>query len=124
MIILLNYRLLLYQSEDGMDENPQQVLSECLEKFSTPDYIMEPGIFLQLKRYIFVITSTEEKRIFLTEFNYRYFQAGGNPETVIDLLSDNYKAVAQMTNLIADWLIMAGMSYYVYQTIGHSWRSL
>ncbi|XKL60091.1 hypothetical protein PGB90_001107 [Kerria lacca] len=76
------------ESEDGIEENPQQVLSECLEKFSTPDYIMEPGIFLQLKRY---------------------FQAGGNPETVIDLLSDNYKAVAQMTNLIADWLIMAGM---------------
>lgn len=43
-------------------------------------------------------------------FHYRYFQAGGNPETVIDMLSDNYKAVAQMTNLIADWLIMAGIS--------------
>lgn len=32
-------------------ENPQEVLRECLEKFSTPDYIMEPGIFSQLKRY-------------------------------------------------------------------------
>lgn len=42
----------------------------------------------------------------------RYFQAGGNPETVIDLLSDNYKAVAQMTNLIADWLILAGRAHY------------
>lgn len=44
-------------------------------------------------------------------FNCRYFQAGGNPEQVIDLLSDNYKAVAQMTNLIADWLILAGRIY-------------
>lgn len=48
--LLILSRLLFHQSEDGMDENPQQVLSECLEKFSTPDYIMEPGIFLQLKR--------------------------------------------------------------------------
>lgn len=33
-------------------ENPQEVLVECLEKFSTPDYIMEPGIFTQLKRFV------------------------------------------------------------------------
>lgn len=56
-------------------------------------------------------------RVLYTEFIYRYFQAGGNPETVIDLLSDNYKAVAQMTNLIADWLIMAGMSYYTLELV-------
>ncbi|KAF4519090.1 hypothetical protein B566_EDAN001682 [Ephemera danica] len=33
-------------SEGGEEplENPQDVLSECLEKFSTPDYIMEPGV--------------------------------------------------------------------------------
>lgn len=39
--------------EGGADdplENPQEVLKECLEKFKTPDYIMEPGIFTQLKR--------------------------------------------------------------------------
>uniref|UniRef100_A0A1B6LG52 Negative elongation factor D n=1 Tax=Graphocephala atropunctata TaxID=36148 RepID=A0A1B6LG52_9HEMI len=73
--------------EDGM-ENPQEVLNECLEKFSTPDYIMEPGIFSQLKRY---------------------FQAGGSPEQVIELLSANYKAVAQMANLVAEWLILGGV---------------
>lgn len=49
---------------------------------------MEPGIFTQLKRY---------------------FQAGGTPEQVINLLSHNYTAVAQMTNLIAEWLITAGV---------------
>lgn len=40
------------QSDGGDDASgdPQEVLRECLEKFSTPDYIMEPGIFAQLKR--------------------------------------------------------------------------
>lgn len=69
-------------------ENPQEVLRECLEKFSTPDNIMEPGIFTQLKKY---------------------FTAGGTPEQVIILLSENYKAVAQMANLLAEWLILAGV---------------
>ncbi|PSN38077.1 Negative elongation factor D [Blattella germanica] len=78
------------ESEGGEEavENPQEVLRECLEKFSTPDYIMEPGIFTQLKRY---------------------FQAGGNPEQVIELLSHNYSAVAQMANLLAEWLILGGV---------------
>lgn len=39
---------------------------------------------------------------------FRYFQAGGNPEQVIDMLSMNYQAVAQMANLMAEWLILAG----------------
>lgn len=74
--------------EDTLD-NPQEVLNECLDKFKTPDYIMEPGIFAQLKRY---------------------FQAGGNPEQVIELLSKNYTACAQMANLLAEWLIVAEVS--------------
>lgn len=48
---------------------------------------MEPGIFSQLKRY---------------------FQSGGNPLQVIEELSQNYTAVAQMANLIAEWLIIGG----------------
>lgn len=39
----------------------------------------------------------------------RYFQAGGTPEQVINRLSQNYTAVAQMANLLAEWLIMAGV---------------
>ena len=39
---------------------------------------------------------------------YRYFQAGGNPEQVIEMLSENYQAMAQMANLMAEWLILAG----------------
>ncbi|KAL1130963.1 hypothetical protein AAG570_012204 [Ranatra chinensis] len=50
---------------------------------------MEPGIFSELKKY---------------------FQAGGNPEQVIELLSCNYKAVAQMANLVAEWLILGGVN--------------
>lgn len=44
-------------------ENPAEVLSECAEKFATPDYIMEPGIFAQLKRYL------------LTTLKYPYIHA-------------------------------------------------
>ncbi|GLV33783.1 TH1 [Carabus blaptoides fortunei] len=78
-------------SDGGDDpmENPAEVLSECAEKFATPDYIMEPGIFAQLKRY---------------------FQAGGNPEQVIEQLSHNYTAVAQTANLLAEWLILGGVN--------------
>jgi len=38
----------------------------------------------------------------------RYFQAGGNPGEVIRLLSTNYLAYAQMGNLMAEWIILAG----------------
>lgn len=42
----------LVQADDNDDilENPQETLTQCLEKFSSADYIMEPGIFSQLKR--------------------------------------------------------------------------
>ena len=40
--------------------------------------------------------------------NFSYFQAGGSPEHVIEKLSSNYKGVAQMANLMAEWLILAG----------------
>ncbi|XP_018795559.1 PREDICTED: negative elongation factor D [Bactrocera latifrons] len=76
------------EDEEMPEDNPQETIQECLEKFLTPDYIMEPGIFTQLKRY---------------------FQSGGSPEEVITMLSENYKAVAQMANLLAEWLILAGV---------------
>ncbi|KAL1442091.1 hypothetical protein MTO96_031009 [Rhipicephalus appendiculatus] len=75
----------LGEDQEALVEGIQQ---ECIEKFSSLDFIMEPGIFAQLKRY---------------------FQAGGNPEQVVDLLLENYQAVAQTANLLAEWLIMAGM---------------
>lgn len=39
---------------------------------------------------------------------YRYFQVGGTPEHVIELLSKNYIGVAQMANMVAEWLILGG----------------
>lgn len=48
----------------------------------------------------------------LLNINYvfcRYFQAGGTPEQVINQLSANYTAVAQMANSLAEWLILAGV---------------
>lgn len=66
-----------------------QTQQECLEKFGSQDYIMEPGIFVQLKRY---------------------FQAGGSPDQVIELLPENYMGVAQMANLLAEWLLQAGVT--------------
>lgn len=57
---------------------------------------MEPGIFTQLKKY---------------------FQAGGNPEQVIEQLSMNYSAVAQMANLLAEWLILGGLERFVFQSL-------
>uniref|UniRef100_A0A0K2T8L7 Negative elongation factor D [Nasonia vitripennis] n=1 Tax=Lepeophtheirus salmonis TaxID=72036 RepID=A0A0K2T8L7_LEPSM len=69
------------------NEEDVNILSDCLIRFGSSDFIMEPEIFSQLKKY---------------------FQSGGNPEQVIELLSRNYVAVAQMANLMAEWLILAG----------------
>jgi len=74
----------------------QVTLKESLVKFASKDFIMEPEIFSQLKKY---------------------FQAGGNPEQVIDLLSANYIAVAQMANLMAEWLILAGAEIQTVQQL-------
>ena len=69
-------------SEEAMEGDSgvgaeQDTLEKCLTLFGSSDFIMEPEIFTQLKTY---------------------FQAGGNPEQVIELLSKNYMAVAQMAN--------------------------
>ncbi|XP_023330402.1 negative elongation factor D [Eurytemora carolleeae] len=82
--------------EDLGEEVPQETLKQCLDKFGSPDFIMEPEIFSQLKKY---------------------FQSGGNPEQVIDLLSSNYIAVAQMANLMAEWLILAGAEIQTVQQL-------
>uniref|UniRef100_A0A182YCW6 Uncharacterized protein n=1 Tax=Anopheles stephensi TaxID=30069 RepID=A0A182YCW6_ANOST len=76
------------ESHEDPSENSKAVLNDCLQRFASVDYIMEPSIFVQLKRY---------------------FQAGGTAEHVINQLSSNYAAVAQMANLLAEWLIMAGV---------------
>jgi negative elongation factor C/D len=42
-------------------------------------------------------------------FLYSYFRHGGAPDQVIELLSDNYMAIAQTATLMADWLISTGV---------------
>ncbi|XP_076124487.1 negative elongation factor C/D isoform X1 [Alosa pseudoharengus] len=80
-----------HDGEDGYGEgteNDDKAQEDCLQKFSSRDYIMEPTVFNTLKTY---------------------FQAGGSPEHVIQLLSENYSAVAQTVNLLAEWLIQMGV---------------
>jgi negative elongation factor C/D len=38
-----------------------------------------------------------------------YFRHGGAPDQVIELLSDNYMAIAQTATLMAEWLILTGV---------------
>ena len=52
------------QAGSGPIADVGDVLTNCLEKFGSPDFIMEPEIFSQLKKY---------------------FQAGGNPEQVSNM---------------------------------------
>lgn len=54
MLIFTVERIQSAQNEqtDELMENPQEVIAECLSKFCTSDYIMEPGIFTQLKRLV------------------------------------------------------------------------
>jgi negative elongation factor C/D len=49
-----------------------QIQKECLELFSSTDYIMEPTIFDTIKTY---------------------FVNGGEPGPIVDLLSDNYTGI-------------------------------
>jgi len=76
--------------QDAMSsqEFKEEVKRKCMEEMSSKDFIMEPSIFSCLRRY---------------------FQVGGIPEKVVKLLSDNYTAVAQTVNLLAEWLIMLGL---------------
>ena len=64
---------------DNLTVSIQKKLEDNVHTCDLPDFIMEPEIFSQLKRY---------------------FQAGGNPEQVIELLSINYVAVAQVWTLM------------------------
>ena len=77
-----------HEDQEQVEELPEQVLDSCIQLFNRGDFIMEPDIIIQLKRF---------------------FSAEGNPETVIDLLCNNYRAVAQTANLLAEMLCTSGM---------------
>lgn len=63
------------------------IIQECVQNFASRDFIMEPDIFNNIRRY---------------------FQAGGIHEELVKLLSDSYTGIAQSTNLLANWLIVTG----------------
>lgn len=46
----------------------------------------------------------------------RYVKAGGNPDNVVDYLSSNYDAIAQTSNLLAEWLLMTDINISEVQT--------
>ena len=48
----------------------------------------------------------------------RYFQAGGNHEEMVKLLSENYTGIAQSTNLLANWLIVTGKIHLMSVMLG------
>ena len=73
-----------------------KIQSDCLNLFQSSDYIMEPTIFDTIRTY---------------------FMHGGEPGPVVDLLSDNYTAIAQTVNLLAEWLIVTGMAVHEVQLI-------
>ena len=56
-----------------------------------------------------------ERQVIITDypstfqFCFSYFEAGGTPEHVINQLSQNYSATAQMANILSDWLVVAGV---------------
>jgi len=43
--------------------------------------------------------------------------AGGDPETVIETISSNYKAISGLANLIAEWLILSGVDILDVQAL-------
>ena len=91
-------------SSDETSELDLQTQIECLNMFSSTDYIMEPSIFDTIKTY---------------------FVHGGEPGPVVNLLADNYTAIAQTVNLLAEWLILTGASVSdVQQAVENNLRVL
>ena len=67
------------------------------------------GFDTLVNRYICTSTVGSIQSLILLNDICRYFKAGGAPEQVVQLLPDNYTAVAQTANLMAEWLIQAGL---------------
>jgi len=70
-------------------EDNQVIIDDCKEVFQSKDTIMEPTVGHTVKRFL---------------------NAGGYPEEFVELLAENYHGIAQVANLLADWLIVAGAS--------------
>lgn len=72
------------------------IREECLGRMSEPDFIMEPSVFTQVKRFL---------------------RADGKLADAVDALAANYQATADMINLTAEWLIGTGMEVIEVQQL-------
>lgn len=86
------------ESNDAGSGSPNdlKIQHDCLDMFASTDFIMEPVIYDTIKTY---------------------FMHGGEPSPVVSLLSDNYVGIAQTVNLLAEWLIVAGLSVQEVQLL-------
>ncbi len=69
-------------------------------------------ILLWNQKFLIQSKSTKINLCYLLKNNcvfFSYFRHGGAPDQVIDLLSENYMAIAQTATLMADWLISTGV---------------
>lgn len=69
--------------DETNEEEREMLLDHCMRHLSLPDFVMEPQIVGVLQTF---------------------FRCGGDPETVVNLLSENYCSLGQLCNLIGDWL--------------------
>ncbi|MCP9257979.1 Negative elongation factor D [Dirofilaria immitis] len=69
--------------DETNEEEKKMLLDHCIRHLNLPDFVMEPQIVGVLQTF---------------------FRCGGDPETVVNLLSENYCSLGQLCNLIGDWL--------------------
>jgi hypothetical protein len=68
----------------------ERTMIECMNILGLVDSIMEPGV----------------TRTTLAFHN----ASGGDAKTAIELLADHYRGLAQMANMLVDWLVLTGVS--------------
>ncbi|KAF7632534.1 hypothetical protein Mgra_00008049 [Meloidogyne graminicola] len=82
-IIDLNKNNNSVENDNNQLDDEELIKGHCIELFSSRDFVMEPQVINTL---------------------LAFFQAGGQPEKVIELLSNNYDGLGQYANLLGCWL--------------------
>lgn len=77
-----------YVYDEESKEKKEKIVLECNHKLGSTDYIMEPDANAVVQSFL---------------------SAGGSAEKMLELLSGNYIAAAQMINVMAEWLMLAGV---------------
>ncbi|CAK5013520.1 unnamed protein product [Meloidogyne enterolobii] len=86
------------EGEEQPLNDEELIKGHCVELFSTKDFVMEPQVITTL---------------------LAFFQAGGQPEKVIELLSNNYNGLGQYANLFGCWLSDLEMDGDFIETINN-----